>query len=96
MNLLAEHAACHECQYFDWMLWPDNLDRKKLPKEQLVEDLKARFRRSMSRQADEKREALIAKHGEAGKAVKYIEQYELCEFGADMTDEILAIIEKPE
>ncbi|MBQ3201797.1 MAG: hypothetical protein IJB22_07750, partial [Clostridia bacterium] len=62
----------------------------------LVEDLKARFRRSMARQADEKRAELVAKHGEAGNSVKYIEQYELCEFGADMTEEIRSIIEKPE
>lgn len=96
VDLLAEHAGCHECQYFDWMLWPDALEKRKLPKAQLIADIRARFRRSMSRQADEHRDALIAKHGEAGRDIRYVERYELCEFGADMTDEILSIMEKPE
>ena len=33
-------ACCHECQYFDWMYWPDNTELISWPREKQIARLR--------------------------------------------------------
>lgn len=87
-------ACCHQCQYFDWMYWPDRMDHRSWPKEQQIEELRTRYmaaarssRRRVAKQLEEKLGAVQAAKIEA------VEYYEICEFGGAMTEALRSILE---
>ena len=87
-------ACCHECQYFDWMYWPDRMEKREWPREQQIEELRQRFLRGDHRDRDHVEKELIERFGEEKAAdIKSAEYYEICEFGGSLSEELRAILE---
>lgn len=88
-------ACCHECQYFDWMYWPDRMEKRDWPREKQIQDLRERY----LAWAHGDRESLFAEMerrfgpDEAAK-IKSVEYYEICEFGEPLTDQLRAVLEQ--
>ena len=88
-------ACCHECQYFDWMYWPDRMEKRELPREQQIEELRQRFLRGDHRDRDRVEKELIERFGkEKAAEIKSAEYYEICEFGGSLSEELRAILER--
>ena len=94
---LTQLASCHECQYFDWMYWPDHLEKISWSREEQVADLKARFTRGAERRREAMDAYLVERYGkEQAAAIDYVSCFEISEYGEDPTEEFLSIVEKPE
>ena len=94
---LTQLAACHECQYFDWLLWPDNMDKAAWPRDAQRSALRARFLHTTAAARDAQEAALIEKYGaDTARSIAHVECYEISEYGADPTDEFRRIAEQPE
>lgn len=88
-------ACCHECQYFDWMYWPDRMEKRELPREQQIEELRQRFLRGDHRDRDRVEKELIERFGaEKAAEIKSAEYYEICEFGGSLSEELKDILER--
>ena len=86
-------ASRHVSQYFDWMYWPNNIHKAQWEREDQIRDLEERFKRGGSQNAEMFRSALIEKYGEAGKAIKYLETYEISEYGGAIPEDFIEIAE---
>lgn len=94
---LARIASCHECQYFDWMYWPDHTEKIAWPRDKQIADLAARYHRGMAAIRDEMEGALIEKYGAAAAAsVTHLECFEISEYGEAPCAEFLKIAEAAE
>ena len=88
-------ACCHECQYFDWMYWPDRMEHRSWPREKQVEELRQRYLAADHRDRDRVEMELIARFGEEKAAeIKSAEYYEICEFGGNLSEELRKILEE--
>ena len=93
-DTILQCACCHETQYFDWMLWPDNMDIVQWPREKKVERLAERFNRRMTRQRAEYDGVVRAKFGKDADKVGLIEVYEISEYGEEPSEELMELFEK--
>lgn len=94
---LAMIASCHECQYFDWMYWPDHTDKIAWPREKQVADLAARYRRGLAQVRDEAEDALTAKYGaDTAALITHLECFEISEYGEAPCAEFLRVAEAAE
>ena len=92
IDRLTEVAGCHESQYFDWMNWPDHTERNAWPREKQIEALHERFRQGMMRARARRAEALERAYGaEDAARVRYLEAFEISEYGSAPTTEFLRV-----
>ena len=90
-------AACHECQYFDWLYWPDHMEKLSWSREEQVRDLHARFMRNAERLRREMDGYLVEKYGpEQAAAIPFVQCFEISEYGEEPSAEFLSLMEKPE
>ena len=88
-------ACCHESQYFDWMYWPDHMERRDWPREQQVENLRQRYLHRGKRDRELVAAEMERRFGkDAADTVKAVEFYEICEFGEPLGEDLRAILEK--
>ena len=90
---VAEAAACHESQYFDWLCWPDAMEKVTWPRDRQKQDLKERFGRMFERFRREYAAEVVEKFGEAAEDIRYIEVFEICEYGEEPSAEFLQMLE---
>ena len=94
VEALVKHAACHESQYFDWMYYPDHMEKRDWPREQQIADLTKRYYAFMGREREEG-DALITSYcGAAAKDIHYVELFEISEYGDQPTQEMIDQIQK--
>ncbi len=92
-NIL-QHACCHESQYFDWMYWPDHMERVSWTREEQIGHLRARYD-AMFRKNRENYDCEVRRtFGELADSVRRIEAYEISEYGTEPTRDFLDILEK--
>ena len=91
---IVQHASCHACQYFDWMYWPDNLDRLEWTREQQVAHLRDRFDKLFARFRREYDAEVRAKFGAEADTIQHVEVFEIREYGEYHSQEFLDILEK--
>ncbi len=77
-------------QMYDWLPWVDGItDVPEDDEERFQWLLKSRFAARSKDFADENRELLTEKYGESGKAAKYAEGLEICEYGGHFSEQQL-------
>jgi LmbE family N-acetylglucosaminyl deacetylase len=79
----------HVSQFYEWLPWNHGAENR-VPKtdKQRKEFLRQTWVPRDMRRADKFREQLVARYGpEAGAKVKHCEAFEVCEYGARLTDE---------
>ncbi len=86
-------ACCHECQYFDWMHWPDHVERIAWPREKQIVDLAERYHRAGRAQCEEQKEKLAEKYGAEAEKIRNLETYEISEYGGAIPEEFLRVAE---
>lgn len=89
-------ACCHECQYFDWMYWPDRMDHRQWPREKQVEELRQRYLEADHENRNKKEvDEVLRKNFGAEKAaeIKSAEFYEICEFGGALPEAVKNVME---
>lgn len=87
-------ACCHESQYFDWLYWPDRIERKDWPREQQIQALRERFLKGFQRDRNSVLPRLEERYGKAGaEAIRSVELYEVCEFGSPLSDYFRLLLE---
>ena len=86
-------ACCHECQYFDWMHWPDHVERIAWPREKQIADLAERYHRAGRAQCEEQKEKLAEKYGAEAEKIRNLETYEISEYGGAIPEEFLRVAE---
>ena len=86
-------ASCHVCQYFDWMYWPDRVERIGWPREQQIADLAQRYHRAGQNQRAEVCDALAKKYGADAERIRNVETYEISEYGGSLPAEFLSVAE---
>ena len=88
-------ACCHECQYFDWMYWPDRMDHREWPREKQIQELRQRFLAGASRTRNLVELQLVERFGEkAAASIKSVEYYEICEFGGSLSHALRDVLER--
>lgn len=90
---LVKAACCHECQYFDWMYWPDHTERCEWPREKQVAHLADRYDKLFARFRQEYDDVVRAKFGDEAEKIHHIEAFEISEYGEEVTPELLEILE---
>lgn len=91
---LVQHACCHECQYFDWMYWPDNTEMIDWPREKQIARLRERYDRLFARYRQEYDAQVRAKFGAEADKIGHVEVFEISEYGEEPSQEFLDILEK--
>lgn len=87
-------ACCHESQYFNWMYWPDHTEKITWPREKQIEDLQNRFLRGTKSARDSVEARLVEKYGlETAARIGHAELFEISEYGAAPSEELLRVIE---
>lgn len=86
-------ASCHECQYFDWMYWPDRLHKLEWTREEQIADLAGRYHRAGRAQRDALQEQLKEKYGPEAARIRNVETYEISEYGGAVPEEFLRTAE---
>ncbi len=94
VDAIVRAACCHESQYFDWLCWPDHLDKVSWPREKQAEDLTQRFKAMLERTRAEYAPQIELKFGSKAASIRYAEVFELCEYGEEPSAEFLEILEK--
>lgn len=94
LETVVKAAACHESQYFDWLLWPDRMEKASWSRERQVQDLAERFGRMFERYRKEYAAEVVKKFGAAAEDIKYVEVFEICEYGEEPSAELLEVLEK--
>ncbi|MDD5918015.1 MAG: PIG-L family deacetylase [bacterium] len=89
-------ASCHACQYFDWMYWPDHMERIAWPREKQVALLAERYHGLGRAQCGKHREKLAEKYGAEAEKIYSVELYEISEYGEAPSEEFLRIAESVE
>ncbi len=91
---LVRAAACHESQFFDWLCWPDHLEKVDWPREKQIADLGERFSRMLERLRDEYAAELLERFGDAAEHIRHVEVYEFCEYGEEPSAGFIEMLEK--
>ncbi|MBQ4004352.1 MAG: PIG-L family deacetylase [Firmicutes bacterium] len=94
LDTLVKAACCHESQYFDWMYWPDNMEKASWPKEKKAQDLAERYDRLFARFRSEYAAEVVEKFGEKAEEIGHVEVFEICEYGEEPSAEFLEMLEK--
>ena len=94
METVVQAASCHVSQYFDWLLWPDRMEKTAWPREKQVQDLRERFGRMFERFRKEYAAEVVEKFGAAAEEIKYVEVFEICEYGEEPSPEFIEMLEK--
>ena len=94
METVVQAASCHVSQYFDWLLWPDRMEKAAWPREKQVQDLRERFGRMFERFRKEYAAEVVEKFGAAAEEIKYVEVFEICEYGEEPSPEFIEMLEK--
>lgn len=80
---------CHRSQFYEWLPY-NHRHEAEVPAGESEKRtwLGEKFRARIAPLADRYRELLVAAYGEErGRTIRYIEAFELCEYGAPLTDE---------
>lgn len=94
VEALVQHACCHESQYFDWMYYPDHLDRRDWPREKQIAELTKRYYAFMAREREEANELIVSCCGGDAKDIHYVELFEISEYGEAPSKELIASMQK--
>lgn len=94
MESVVQAASCHECQYFDWLCWPDHLERTEWPLEKQIAHLRQRFERMFAGYRREYDAQVREKFGDRAESIGHIEVFEISEYGAQPSENLLAILER--
>lgn len=94
VEALVRHACCHECQYFDWMYYPDQLEKYSWPRERQVADLTARYHAFMKREREEAAALIERTCGADAEKIRHVQLFEISEYGSDPTKELIDLIQK--
>lgn len=94
LETIVQAACCHECQYFDWLYWPDYTERISWPREKQVAHLRDRFDRLFARFRREYDDVVRQKFGDRADSIQHVEVYEISEYGGDVTPELMELFEK--
>ena len=94
METVVQAASCHVSQYFDWLLWPDRMEKAAWPREKQVRDLRERFGRMFERFRKEYAAEVVEKFGAAAEEIKYVVVFEICEYGEEPSPEFIEMLEK--
>ena len=94
MDATLQAACCHECQYFDWMYWPDRMERRDWPREKQIAVLAERFEARLARYTEEYAAELKAKFGKDAEKIGHIEVYEISEYGEEPSPELMEVLER--
>ena len=79
---------CHVSQFYEWLPWLDGeqaFDRSHRTQTERLAYLEERWLESNRRQADQYRSQLRQQHGESAGAIRYVESFELSEYGRQIT-----------
>jgi N-acetylglucosamine malate deacetylase 1 len=80
--------ACHHSQFFEFLPFNQRLEATMPPDESARQDwLTDWYQNLIAPRAERFREALVARYGEAGRQMRYIEAYEISEYAARLTDQ---------
>ena len=89
VDLEVKMACCHECQYFDWMYWPDHTEKIGWTREEQIADLSARFHR-IAKNKREKYDAIInEKFGADASRVTTVDVFEISEYSGEIPEEFM-------
>ncbi|MBQ1705116.1 MAG: PIG-L family deacetylase [Clostridia bacterium] len=94
MESIVQAASCHECQYFDWLCWPDNMERTKWPREKQIAHLRERFERMFANHRKQYDALVREKFGDAAETIGHIETFEISEYGEEPSAELMTIFER--
>ena len=74
----------HESQFYEWLPWIGGyLDKVPADREERIDWLKSIYNRPVT---TEQRASLKKWYGDAGAIVKYVESFQVCEYGKQPTD----------
>jgi hypothetical protein len=79
---------CHVSQFYEWLPWLDGdreFNRSLQTQEERFAYLEERWLKSNRRQADLYRNQLRQEHGPAADTIRYVESFELSEYGRQVT-----------
>ncbi len=93
-DTVVKAAACHESQYFDWLLWPDHLEKIDWPREKQIQDLSERFRKMFARFRSEYATEVLEHFPHDAEKIRYVEVFEICEYGEEPSAEFIGMLEK--
>ncbi|MBQ2095112.1 MAG: PIG-L family deacetylase, partial [Firmicutes bacterium] len=94
MDTLVKAACCHESQYFDWMYWPDHLEKADWPKDQKAKDLAERFERLFARYRSEYAAEVVERFPHDAENIRHVQVFEICEYGEEPDEAFLEMLEK--
>ncbi len=82
---------CHDSQFYEWLAWHrGDIDEVPATESERLQWLTAQMERRFAPEADLYRSAIISRYGEErGRRVRFIEAFEVCEYGSQPTDEEL-------
>ena len=70
------------------------MEKASWPRERQVQDLAERFGRMFERYRKEYAAEVVEKFGAAAEDIKYVEVFEICEYGEEPSAEFLELLEK--
>lgn len=91
---IIRHAVCHESQYFDWMYWPDELEKCQWPREKQIARLAERYEQRLAKLRLEYDAAVRSTFGEAADGIGHVEVYEISEYGEAPSRMLLDILQR--
>ena len=94
LDTLVRAASCHESQYFDWLLWPDNLYKADWPREKQIADLAARYDRMFTRFARDYAKEIAEKFPDRADEITHVEVFEICEHGSAPDADFINMLEQ--
>ncbi len=94
VETMAKAAACHESQFFDWLLWPDHLEKIDWPRDKQKADLEDRFRKMLNRWRRQYDAEVVSRFGDEAGNIQCVEVFEICEYGEEPSEELIGILEK--
>ena len=88
LDTILAMMACHRSQFFGWLPYAEGvLDTVPSEEDAKLTWLRDWYDAHILRRADRFREALVATYGpEHGKAVKYVEAFEISEYASGLDD----------
>lgn len=90
-DLKVKIASCHECQYFDFMYWPDHMERLDWTRDEQIAHLSKRYHASSMAECERLRPKLVELYGEEAEKITHAESYEISEYSGDIPEEFLKI-----
>lgn len=89
LETVVDMLHCHRSQFYDWLAY-NHRYADQLPAEEPArrEWLGRWYRQRIAPLAETHREKIIALYGEErGRRIRYVEAFEICEYGSPLTDE---------